>query len=75
MEVYRPLVDHIVYAKVDNEFTIDEKRELLNIFNNKVVIKNRNQYLANSIKIYVDSMIKYMRKGKPSHLVFPTFNF
>jgi len=75
MEVYRPLVDYIVKLEVETEFTKGEKRKLLNIFNKKVVIKKRNQYLANSIEIYVDSLIKYMRTGKISNLSFPIFNF
>lgn len=75
MEVYRPLVDYIVKTYVKDEFSIDEKRELLDIFNKKVKIKNRNQYLANSVEIYVDSLIKYMNTGDLKHLAFPELIF
>lgn len=71
MEVYRPLIDYIVKVHVADEFNKEAKRELLDIFNHKVIIKNRNQYLANSIEIYVDGLIKYLNNGKLEDLAFP----
>ncbi len=64
MEVYRPLVDSIVKKGVKDEFDQEAKKSLLNIFNKKVMIKGKRQYLANSIEIYVDSLIKYLGGGR-----------
>lgn len=75
MEVYRPLIDKIVYENVKDEFMTREKRKLLNVFDIKVSIRNRNQYLSNSVDIYVDSLIRYMSTGEKNRLAFPSFNF
>lgn len=75
MEIYRPLVDVIVKKNIFDEFGKQEKRKLLNLFNKKVEIKNKKQYLANSIDIYVDSLINYLEKGDEKALAFPTTLF
>lgn len=75
MEVYRPLVDLIVKKHVYDEFDKQSKRELLNIFNKKINIRGKKQYLANSIEIYVDSLLKFMKKGDITQLAFPTIVF
>jgi len=72
MEVYRPLIDLIVKENIDTEFTSIEKQTLLDVFNRKIKIKNKKQYLANSIEIYVDHLIEYMQKGNEEKLSFPT---
>lgn len=72
MEVYRPLVDSIVKKGVKDEFDQEAKKSLLNIFNKKVMIKGKRQYLANSIEIYVDSLIKYLGGGKIEGIAFPS---
>lgn len=71
MEVYRPLIDYIVKLHVDDEFNQDAKLELLDVFNRKVLIKQRKQYLTNSVEIYVDGLIKYLNTGKIEYLSFP----
>jgi|SRR5699024_3163206 len=71
MEVYRPLVDLIVKENIFTEFSTKEKQILLNVFNQKIKIKNRNQYLSNSVEIYVDSLIDYMNNGNEEKLSFP----
>ncbi|WP_242694621.1 type II CRISPR-associated endonuclease Cas1 [Pseudogracilibacillus auburnensis] len=72
MEVYRPVIDIIVKSHITVEFDTAEKQELLDVFNKKVRIKNKNQYLANSVEIYVDSLISYMDSGDVKRLAFPT---
>ena len=71
MEVYRPIIDLIVKGNITTEFTSIEKQTLLDVFNQKVMIKNRKQFLANSIEIYVDSLINYMENGNEDRLSFP----
>lgn len=72
MEVYRPLIDFLVKSHIREEFSQVEKQEILNVFNKKVKIKNKKQYLANSVEIYVDSLISYMNNGDENQLAFPT---
>src|SRR5690625_1490930 len=72
MEVYRPLIDLIVKENIDTEFTSIEKQTLLDVFNRKIKIKNKKQYLANSIEIYVDHLIEYIQKVNEEILSFPT---
>ena len=72
MEVYRPLIDIIVKETIIDEFDRNAKRELIDVFNKKVLIKNKKQYLANSAEIYVDSLIKFMETEDFEKLVFPT---
>src|SRR5690625_582392 len=72
MEVYRPLIDKIVKQNIRNEFTREDRRKLLNVFNKKVRIRNRKQYLGNSVEIFVDSLVKYLDGGKREQLHLPT---
>lgn len=71
MEVYRPLIDVIVKKCITNRFNNESKRELINVFNNKVYIKNKKQYLANSVELYVDSLIKFLEEEDYKSLAFP----
>lgn len=72
MEVYRPVIDEIVKKNIDFEFTTINKQTLLEIFNKKVLIKHKKQFLANSIEIYIDSLIKYLNQEcKSSDIAFP----
>lgn len=71
MEVYRPLVDVMVKQNITDNFGSYEKRYLLDIFNKKVIIKNRNQYIPNSVEIYVDSLFKFLYSGDETVLAFP----
>lgn len=75
MEIFRPMIDRIVYENVADYFDKEEKRMLLNIFNLKININNRNQYFLNALDIYVDSVFKYLETGVEAHLKFPEWNF
>lgn len=71
MEVYRPFVDDLVKSNIVNEFGKDERRVLIEIFNQKIIIRGKKQYLANSIHIFVDSVIKYLTSEKETAIHFP----
>lgn len=75
MEVYRPFIDIIVKENVYNSFEQKEKRKLIEIFNKKIIIKNKRQYLTNSVEIYVDGVIKYMNSKKVINIDFPKFKY
>lgn len=73
MEVYRPFVDNIVKSNAINEFGKSERRILIEIFNTQILIRNQYQFLANSIGIYIDSVIKFMNSEEPKEIHFPMF--
>lgn len=73
MEVYRPFIDLTVKKNVNEKFTRKEKRNLLDVFNIKVQINGRSQYLSNSVEIYVESLIKFLNTGDHKSLYFPDF--
>jgi len=73
MEVYRPYVDNLVKSNIINEFGKSERRVLIEIFNEKITIRGQKQYLANSINIYIDSVIKYLNSEKDVNIHFPIF--
>lgn len=75
MEVYRPLIDHIVRGNIVDEFGKEEKWLLLDIFNQKILIKNKRQYVANSVEIFLDGLIDYLESGNETYLAFPSFLF
>lgn len=71
MEVYRPLIDFIVKEVRVEQFDRTVKRSLVNVFNKKILIKGKKQYLSNSAEIYVDSLIDFMNTGDLAKLNFP----
>lgn len=73
MEVYRPIVDLTVKQNVYEQFTRKEKRALLNMYNMKIQINGRNQYLSNSVEIFVDNMVKFLNTGDGKYFQFPSF--
>ena len=62
MEIFRPLVDEIVYK--NKEFTFDKayKYKLINVYNKQVIIKNKEQYLNNAVPIFITSVFNYLEE-------------
>lgn len=60
MEPYRTLVDEVVISNRNRELDNDYKAELVDILNQKIFIKNSNQFVTNGISIYVNSVIQSM---------------
>ena len=56
MEPFIILIDEEVYNLEGTEFTKDHKNKLINILNKTVVIDDKNQTVANAIKIYCRSL-------------------
>ena len=56
MEPFRILVDEEVYNLEGTEFNKDHKNKLINILNKTVIIDDKNQTIANAIKIYCRSL-------------------
>ncbi|WP_067141399.1 type II CRISPR-associated endonuclease Cas1 [Oceanivirga salmonicida] len=57
VEVFRPLIDKIVYNNNFKKFGSEEKKIMLSIFKNKVKIDNKEYYVPDAIKIYVKTIL------------------
>lgn len=58
MEPFRPLVDEYVYAMNPTTFDTEEKRTLLQIFEERITIRGKQNLLPNVIAIYTKSIFK-----------------
>ena len=56
MEIFRPLVDEIVYKNGERELTKEYKYELVNISNRKIKVEGKEQYLSNAVPIIIKSI-------------------
>ncbi|CAD2073132.1 CRISPR-associated endonuclease Cas1 [Jeotgalicoccus aerolatus] len=74
MEVFRPLVDRVVFENIEDTFDKEEKRVLLDIFNAKILINGKRQYFLNAVDIYVDSIFKYLETGNENYIKFPIWD-
>ena len=63
MEPFRILVDEEVYNLEGTEFTKDHKNKLINILNKTITIDDKNQTVANSIKIYCRSLFSALAEN------------
>ncbi len=63
MEPFRILVDEVVYNLEGNEFTKDHKNILVNILNTSVEIDDKEQTVANAIKLYVRSLFTALKEN------------
>lgn len=63
MEPFRILVDEEVYKLEGTEFTKDHKNKLINILNKTVIIDDKNQTVANAIKIYCRSLFSALAEN------------
>ena len=68
MEIFRPLIDEIVYK--NREFAFDKtfKYKLINIYNRQIMIKNKEQYLANAVPIFITNVFNFL-EDKESKLI------
>lgn len=67
IEVYRPIVDYYVYLILLNilksevfELTKDIKKQLIDIVNKKVIYKNKQYSIMNSIPQYISDVINFI---------------
>ena len=63
MEPFRILVDEEVYNLEGTEFTKDHKNKLINILNKTIMIDDKNQTVANAIKIYCRSLFSALTEN------------
>ena len=63
MEPFRILIDEEVYNLEGTEFTKEHKNKLINILNKTVIIDDKNQTVANAIKIYCRSLFSALAEN------------
>lgn len=66
MEIYRPLVDEIVYNNRELVFDKEYKYKLINIYNRQIVIKGKQQYLVNAVPIFITNVFEFLEDENES---------
>ncbi len=56
MEPFRPIVDDMVLNLMPDKFEVEEKHEMIQLFNVEVTINGRREYLPNAVRIYSKSV-------------------
>lgn len=75
IEVFRPLVDFIVYENISDTFDKEDKRKILKLLEYKIQIRNSQQFLQQCIQIYLESCIQYLNEGDLSKVYFPYLQY
>ena len=77
MEPFRPFVDSFVYEEVFKhnklQMTREIKKNLLLVLSERCVINEKIHYIADAIKITVQSLIPCVEKQRVGHLKLPQF--
>lgn len=73
MEPFRPLVDVTVKALSPQEFSKNEKIEILKLLNSDVVIENQKQTLLNAVKLYCKSVFRALEEKDLKKITFPEY--
>lgn len=74
MEPYRPFIDIKVLQMKIEKLEHEEKMELANVLNSRVVIDGREQFLSNALSIYVKSILDAINKNEPEMIKFPKYD-
>lgn len=70
MEPFRPLVDDLVLELRPERFEVEEKRCVLSLLEQEVVIGARRENLLNAIKIYTKSVFNAINNNEVSEIKF-----
>lgn len=70
MEPFRILVDKKVYDMMPEKFDAEEKREIVDIVNQEVIIDGKRNYVVNAMKIYCRSIFDALNEGDVSLIRF-----
>lgn len=63
MEIFRPLIDEIVYNNRKFVFDKEYKYKLINVCNRIIEIEGKQQYLANAIPIFITKVFDYLEEN------------
>ncbi len=70
MEPFRTLIDRFVREKNYRIFNSEQKREIIGILNESVIINNTEQYVTNAVKIYCRSVFDAIEENDVSLIRF-----
>lgn len=70
MEPFRILVDELVKEHDFQRFDIDEKHQMLELFQKEVIIAGAKQVVTNAIKIYTKSVLDALTERQPERIIF-----
>lgn len=68
IEIFRPLIDEIVYLNREIVFDKEFKYKLIDVCNRKVYIQNKEQYVSNAISIFLNSVFEFMENEQESQI-------
>lgn len=60
MEVFRPLVDEIVYKNKECILEKTYKQKLIDLYNRQIIIAGKEQYLSNAVPIFITSVTNFL---------------
>lgn len=69
MEIYRPLIDEIVYKNREFAFEKTYKYQLINVCNRVVTIENKEQYLSNAVPIFLKSVFDFLENQDKNEIL------
>lgn len=69
IEIFRPMVDEIVYKNREFVFDKEYKHKLIDVCNREVYIQNKKQYLSNAIQIFINSVFDFLENNKESEIL------
>jgi len=69
MEIFRPIVDRIVYKNKELEFNKEYKYKLINIYNECIVLEQKEQYLTNAVSIFSKSVFSFLESKEESKIL------
>ena len=75
MEIFRPIVDGIVYQMDKDVFTKENRRALINLFEYKVEIRGKSYYLTPAAQIFSDGCMEYLNTGNKGRLQLPNLDY
>ncbi|MBW6409668.1 type II CRISPR-associated endonuclease Cas1 [Clostridium weizhouense] len=69
MEIFRPVVDKVVYENRNFNFDREFKYKLINVLNEKICIDKSEYYLSNGISLYLKSVFKAIEDKKIESII------
>lgn len=69
MEIFRPLIDEIVYNNREFAFDKSFKYKLVNINNRKVSIQSKEYYLTNAVPIFITSVFDFLENENERQII------
>ena len=69
MEIFRPIVDEIVYNNREFAFEKEYKYKLIDVCNREIYIQGKKQYLSNAIQIFISSVFDFLENEEESEIL------